>query len=130
MTANQIKAAEHFERKRSNLRNEQISQGNLDESIRHNKVSEIETKRHNVIGEGLTARDISERERSNRANEGIKRYQTFELSRSNRANERIRTESNRLTSERNAIEEAKRQQDQVTGAVNSVAKIIDAIIPF
>lgn len=112
MTANQIKAAEHFERKRSNLRNEAIAQGNLDESVRHNIAVESETVRHNTVGEGLTARDLSERARSNKANEAI------------------RIESNRLAADRNAIAEAKRQQDQVFGAVNATAKIIDAIIPF
>lgn len=94
MTANQIKAAEHFERKRSNLANEDIQRSNLTESVRHNlqteelgrgQLSETirsnlaherETSRHNVAVENENYRSNVARETENRRSNLAKESET------------------------------------------------------
>lgn len=83
MTANQIKAAELFERKRSNLVNESIGRDTLTETGRHNRVTESETSRHNLRGEDLDAARISEARRHNVQSEGLEAQRNKETQRHN-----------------------------------------------
>jgi hypothetical protein len=83
MTANQIKAAELFERKRSNLVNESLGRDTLTETGRHNRVTETETARHNVRGESLDAARISESRRHNIQSEALESQRNAETQRHN-----------------------------------------------
>lgn len=87
MTANQIKAAELFERKRSNLVNESLGRDTLTETGRHNRVTETETARHNVRGESLDAARISESRRHNIQSEALESHKLTEAKRHNRHSE-------------------------------------------
>lgn len=62
MTQLGLSYLQHAETKRANQANEA-------ETHRSNTARETETNRHNVVTEGLSEREIAEKERSNRANE-------------------------------------------------------------
>lgn len=121
------------------------------ETARHNLATEAETARSNRENEFVRAGTLTEAVRSNRASEGLKALSLDEQVRSNMANEVIaRTNAatnwqNAKTNNRNALTnqghlqisqqmQPYQQIESVTRStsniVNSVGKLVDAIIPF
>lgn len=137
MTANQIKAAEVFERKRSNLVNESlgrntltetgrhnravesINRDTLTETGRHNRVTERETQRHNVRSESNEATRNAEVARHNRASEDLG-YSNVTLGYANL------DEQNR----HNVNTEIAGYMNAGASMIGSVAKTVDAFIPL
>lgn len=97
---NRHNVATENETARHNLAGEQFNISNLNESIRHNKVTETETNRHNVVTENETNRhnvageqfniaQLQEQQRHNIAGEQFNISQLAETTRHNKWNESI-----------------------------------------
>lgn len=67
----------------------QIEYWKNQESIRHNRTTEVETNRHNVATENIDISKLGETSRHNRATEGISLASLGETTRHNRATETI-----------------------------------------
>lgn len=135
MTANQIKYQEHLERarsnlaqedetKRSNLAGEALRRSEIEETSRHNLVTEKETERSNREREMETKRSNLAREletsKHNRAQEGIGYAnvnlgfaQAAENAAHNRATEAIGREQNLNTREFNTVRAAETHRANV-----------------
>lgn len=130
MTANQIKAAEVFEKKRSNLVNESIGRDTLTETGRHNRAVEGETYRHNYQTELNEFSRTSETIRHNKAAEGLGYSQLAELQRHNMQGEDVAWK-NLKEQNRHNIRSEKAEGVKAAGSlISSVGKVIDAFIPL
>lgn len=128
MTANQIKAAELFERKRSNLVNESIGRDTLTETGRHNRFTESETLRHNQATE-LNAMDtLREMSRHNVAGEGIDWSRVAEMQRHNLAGEGIDSSRVAETNRHNRHSEAQGYIKNATDAIGTVGKVVSMFV--
>lgn len=83
MTRNQIAYFEASEKKRSNLRNEELQAQANAEQQRHNYAQEIETNRSNVVSQQLGFSQLSELKRHNTAQEFTDRFKADETQRHN-----------------------------------------------
>lgn len=121
MTRNQIAYQQNLETQRSNLANESLRYKELQETGRHNVVTEAEsersnrareneTNRHNVQSEMLGMTQALEAQRHNIASEGISLSQVAETRRSNQAREYETYRSNVANEQLNL---AKQRQDKM-----------------
>lgn len=138
MTANQIKAAELFERKRSNLVNESLGRDTLTETGRHNRAVESESVRHNTQTEaidygrlgverskvGVEASKLTEMSRHNQAIEYIDSSRVGESIRHNQALEAIDSSKLGESHRHNVHSEVQGYIKNVADIAGSAAKIL------
>lgn len=142
MTANQIKAAELFERKRSNLVNESLGRDTLTETGRHNRAVEGETLRHNTQTEaidygrlgvdrariGIESSKLTETQRHNQALESIDSARVLESVRHNQAGESIDTRKVGETRRHNVHSEVQGYIHNASELAGTAAKIITMVL--
>lgn len=96
MTRNQIAYFEANERKRNNLRLEELRASEIQEATRHNQAQEAETYRFNVASNQLGFAQLTETGRHNRAAETVEQAKAQETGRHNLVVESQSAFQNRL----------------------------------
>lgn len=120
MTANQIKAAELFERKRSNLVNESLGRETLTETGRHNRAVEGETVRHNTQSEAIDYSRVG----VDRARVGVESAKLTETQRHNQAMESLDSSKVDESHRHNVHSEVQGYIKNATDVAGAVGKII------